>query len=170
MYLCTWHLLCGICCVAVCCVAVCCVDTHIKAEASATHIIYVKVHVLVPTQQTPQTSCNFGINHTSKLRRGVCCPLCLWCLLRGYPHNLCHNCHKACVVSFVSVVSVVPAAGAGGPQPNWRAPYVGRRPSAAPQGNRPDATQDERRRDERRQMIMHNQERTCCRRFVCRRF
>ena len=77
----------SICCVAVCCVAVCCVDTHIKAEASATHIIYVKVHVCVPTQHMP--SDNFD-----NFRRGVCCPLCLWCLLCGYPHNLCHNCHK----------------------------------------------------------------------------
>ena len=24
----------------------------------------------------------------------MCCPLCLWCLLCGYPHNLYHNCHK----------------------------------------------------------------------------
>ena len=57
---------------------------------------------------------------------------------------------QACVVTFVSVVSAVSAAGAGGPQRNWRAPHVGRRPSAAPRGHRPDATQDERRRDETR--------------------
>ena len=62
----------------------------------------------------------------------MCCPLCLWCLLCGYPHNLCHNCYKQvlCHLCLWCLWCLLPAPAALNPIGGRHTSAVGCTPGA----------------------------------------